>query len=117
ALRGALCDDAGRAAAEHRQRSLFHVRRRLQVVEPRQRFGGGIPAVPVDLCRDGNAALARAATRRRCWSPPLRRTPAQWAVNGALLGLTVVTLFPLVWMVAVSLMTPGEASTYPPPLV
>jgi multiple sugar transport system permease protein len=49
--------------------------------------------------------------------PALRRTPAQWAVNGALLGLVAITLFPLVWMLAVSFMTPGEASTYPPPLV
>ena len=47
----------------------------------------------------------------------MTRAPAQWAVNGALLGLAAVTLFPLVWMVAVSFMTPGEASTYPPPLV
>jgi len=38
-------------------------------------------------------------------------------VNGLLLGLAAVTLFPLVWMVAVSLMSPGEASTFPPPLL
>jgi multiple sugar transport system permease protein len=37
-------------------------------------------------------------------------------VNGLLLGMVVLTLFPLVWMVAVSLMAPGEASTFPPPL-
>ena len=65
ALRGAVRDDAGRAAAKHRERALLHVRRRLQVVEPRQRFGGRVPAVPVDLRRDRRAALARAATRRR----------------------------------------------------
>jgi multiple sugar transport system permease protein len=47
----------------------------------------------------------------------LRRSPAQWAVNGALLGLAAITVSPLVWMLAVSFMTPGEASTYPPPLV
>ncbi len=41
----------------------------------------------------------------------------QWAVNGALIAIAAVTLFPLAWMVAVSLMAPGEASTYPPPLV
>ena len=39
------------------------------------------------------------------------------AVNGALLAIAGVTLFPLVWMVSVSLMSAGEASTYPPPLV
>jgi len=38
-------------------------------------------------------------------------------VNGLLLAVTVVTLFPLLWMVSVSLMSPGEASSYPPPLV
>ncbi len=47
----------------------------------------------------------------------MTRLPAQLAVNGALLGIAAATLFPLVWMVAVSFMTPGEASTYPPPLV
>jgi multiple sugar transport system permease protein len=38
-------------------------------------------------------------------------------VNGLLLGAAMVTLFPLVWMVSVSLMSPGEASAFPPPLV
>ena len=38
-------------------------------------------------------------------------------VNGLLLGTAVVTLLPLLWMVSVSLMSPGEASTFPPPLV
>jgi multiple sugar transport system permease protein len=39
------------------------------------------------------------------------------AVNGALALLAVLTLFPLVWMVAASLMAPGEASNFPPPLL
>ena len=47
----------------------------------------------------------------------MKRLRAQAAVNGALLGIAAVTLFPLVWMVGVSLMAPGEAATYPPPLV
>jgi multiple sugar transport system permease protein len=38
-------------------------------------------------------------------------------VNGLLIGLTVVTLFPLLWMLSVSCMTPGAASTLPPPLL
>jgi multiple sugar transport system permease protein len=42
---------------------------------------------------------------------------ARIAINGSLAALAAVTLFPLVWMAAVSLMAPGEASTYPPPLV
>jgi multiple sugar transport system permease protein len=45
-----------------------------------------------------------------------RRLPAA-LVNGLLLGGATITLFPLVWMVSVSLMSPGEASTFPPPLV
>ena len=39
------------------------------------------------------------------------------AVNGALVGLAVVALFPLLWMFSVSFMQHGEASTYPPPLL
>jgi multiple sugar transport system permease protein len=38
-------------------------------------------------------------------------------VNGLLLGTAAVSLFPLLWMVSVSLMAPGEASTFPPPLL
>jgi multiple sugar transport system permease protein len=38
-------------------------------------------------------------------------------VNGLLLGAAAVTVFPLLWMVSVSLMSPGEASTFPPPLL
>jgi len=38
-------------------------------------------------------------------------------VNGLLLGTAVITLLPLLWMLSVSLMTPGEAGTFPPPLV
>jgi multiple sugar transport system permease protein len=38
-------------------------------------------------------------------------------VNGLLLAAAAATLLPLLWMVSVSLMSAGEASTYPPPLV
>jgi multiple sugar transport system permease protein len=38
-------------------------------------------------------------------------------VNGLLLGAAVLSLFPLLWMVSVSLMSPGEASTFPPRLL
>jgi multiple sugar transport system permease protein len=51
------------------------------------------------------------AIRRVTWSLPAV------LVNGLLLGMATVTLFPLVWMVSVSLMSPGEASTFPPPLL
>ncbi len=38
-------------------------------------------------------------------------------VNGLLAGLAFVSLFPLLWMLSVSFMSPGEASTLPPPLL
>ena len=47
----------------------------------------------------------------------MRRSLAAWLVNGSLAGVTLVTLAPLLWMVAVSLMSPGEASAFPPPLL
>jgi multiple sugar transport system permease protein len=45
--------------------------------------------------------------------PPL----AGLVVNGLLAGAAVVTVAPLLWMVSVSFMAPGEASAFPPPLV
>jgi multiple sugar transport system permease protein len=39
------------------------------------------------------------------------------AVNGALAVIAVLTLMPLLWMVSASLMAPGEASRFPPPLL
>ena len=38
-------------------------------------------------------------------------------VNGALALLAFFALFPLLWMLSVSFMLPGEASTLPPPLL
>jgi len=38
-------------------------------------------------------------------------------VNGLLLGLAVLSLAPLMWMLSVSFMQPGEASHFPPPLL
>jgi multiple sugar transport system permease protein len=46
-----------------------------------------------------------------------RRRGEAWVINGALIGASAIALFPLVWMVSVSLMSAGEASTSPPPLV
>ena len=39
------------------------------------------------------------------------------AINVALALIAALTLFPLAWMVSASLMAPGEASHYPPPLL
>ena len=41
---------------------------------------------------------------------------AMWIVNGLLAGLACVSLFPLVWMVSVSLMPAGASSTLPTPV-
>lgn len=47
----------------------------------------------------------------------MNRTLAAAIVNGLLLALAVLSLFPLVWMLSVSFMQPGEASHFPPPLL
>ena len=39
------------------------------------------------------------------------------AVNGLLVGLAAMSLFPLLWMVSVSFMPAGATSTLPPPLL
>lgn len=39
------------------------------------------------------------------------------AVNGTLFAIAALALFPLLWMASVSLMAPGEASRFPPPLL
>jgi multiple sugar transport system permease protein len=43
--------------------------------------------------------------------------PAAIVVNALLAGASAIALFPLLWMLAASFMAPGEASTYPPPLL
>ena len=47
----------------------------------------------------------------------MKRTLAAPIVNGLLIAVSVVTLFPLFWMVSTSLMPPGESTTFPPPLL
>jgi multiple sugar transport system permease protein len=47
----------------------------------------------------------------------IRRRVQAPLVNGLLLAAAAATLLPLLWMVSVSLMSPGEASSYPPPLL
>ena len=42
---------------------------------------------------------------------------AVWVVNGLLAGLAAVSIFPLLWMVSVSLMPAGASSTLPTPLI
>jgi multiple sugar transport system permease protein len=47
----------------------------------------------------------------------MKRSLVSLTVNMALALAALVTLFPLAWMVSASFMAPGEASTYPPPLL
>ena len=42
---------------------------------------------------------------------------APLVINGLLFGLAALSLIPLLWMLSVSLMQPGEASAFPPPLL
>ena len=61
------------------------------------------------------SATVSAADRPWAWRVIPR--PAAVVVNGLLAGAAAIALFPLLWMLAVSFMSPGEASAYPPPLV
>ena len=73
----------------------------------------------------GANQLPRGAAQRRepqAWGDPAGAAgpiprPAAVVVNGLLVGAAAIALFPLLWMVSVSFMSPGEASSYPPPLV
>jgi multiple sugar transport system permease protein len=47
----------------------------------------------------------------------MNRRLASMFVHGALIAGGVITLFPLLWMLSASVMTTGEASTFPPHLV
>jgi multiple sugar transport system permease protein len=47
----------------------------------------------------------------------VRRPGGAWLLNGALVALAVLTAAPLLWMVSASFMSPGESSTFPPPLL
>jgi multiple sugar transport system permease protein len=47
----------------------------------------------------------------------VRRPIETAAVNLALWAVGLLTLFPLLWMVSASFMAPGEASTFPPPML
>ncbi|MBP6338616.1 MAG: carbohydrate ABC transporter permease [Vitreoscilla sp.] len=48
---------------------------------------------------------------------PNRKTASTIAVNAGLAFMAFVAAAPLLWMVSVSLMPAGQASTYPPPLL
>ena len=46
-----------------------------------------------------------------------RRWISEAVLNVAVVGLVLITLFPLLWMVSVSFMSAGEAAAFPPPLL
>src|SRR5690606_20825360 len=112
AVRRTLRDVPGRPAAEHGERAVPDVRTGLQVVDPRHRVGGGLPAVRADRRRDQRPDVVRAPAGRR-----MKPLPAKLAVNAALVALAVVAAAPLLWMLSVSFMRPGEAAAFPPPLL
>ncbi|HEY2179434.1 MAG TPA: carbohydrate ABC transporter permease, partial [Caulobacteraceae bacterium] len=47
----------------------------------------------------------------------MKRRASVLIVNGLLALAAALALAPLVWMVSVSLMAPGEADSFPPPLL
>jgi multiple sugar transport system permease protein len=47
----------------------------------------------------------------------MSRRLARIALHTALTALAIVTIAPLAWMVSASLMSPGEANTFPPPFL
>jgi len=58
------------------------------------------------------------SSRNPSGNHPFGKNPLGFlAVNGALALLAAGTLFPLLWMLSVSFMAPGEAAQFPPPLL
>jgi multiple sugar transport system permease protein len=47
----------------------------------------------------------------------MKHPVASAVVNGLLIGIATVSVAPLLWMLSVSFMAAGEASTFPPPLL
>src|ERR1700681_2844542 len=82
------------------------------MLEPRRGLGGRVPAVRAYFSGYRHPAAPRALSRGR-----MNRRAAVLIVNGLLVGLAVIALFPLLWMVSVSFMPTGAASTLPPPLL
>src|SRR5947207_2394761 len=112
ALRRAVRHDPGRPGEQHAQRRPPHVRGRVPLVEHGLRRRGRLRAV-----RDHPAAYARPAPPARAGGHTVRRRVQTFAVHGVLVAAAVLTVLPLVWMVAASLMPTGEASAVPPRLV
>src|SRR3990167_7561273 len=80
------------------------------MVEPRVGRCRGLPAVPLHSRGDFGPASARQEGRR---DMNLRR----WSITLLAALVTLVTVAPLLWMLSVSFMAPGEAAQFPPPLL
>ena len=98
----------GGPGALDRHRALLHVRRGLQMVEPRVGLGGRLHPLPVHPRGDVRAVEDRQESGRDM----IRR----YALTGFTALVTLIVLMPLMWMVSVSFMAPGEAAVFPPPL-
>src|SRR3546814_8078514 len=68
-----------------------------------------VPSLPLHPDRHAGAAPAREARGRDL----MRR----WTVTLLAAFVALVTIAPLLWMVSVSFMAPGEAARVPPPLL
>src|SRR5262249_52282731 len=112
-LRRALRDDGGRSSARHRHDRAADVRAGLPLVAhgPRERDLVRAVRAHAGLDRGADLAAARAAGGR------MRRPGGALLLNAALVALAVLTAAPLLWMVSASFMSPGESSTFPPPLL
>ncbi len=93
-----------------RQRALLHVRGRLQVVEPRPRLRDRVHPVRAHSRRHARAAARDARARGAGMNVGANARGARWIVNGLLIAGAAFALFPLLWMLSVSFMQPGEAS-------
>ena len=49
--------------------------------------------------------------------PAVTSRTETWLIHGVLVAAAVIAVFPLAWMISVSVMAPGEASASPPPLL
>src|SRR5207237_471846 len=112
-VRRALRHDPGRTGEQHAQRRPPHVRGGLPLVEHGLRRRRRLRAL-----RDHR--LAHAGRARAPAAPAggaMRRTVQAVALHGVLAFGAALTLLPLLWMLAASLMPAGEASAVPPRLV
>ncbi len=114
ALRRAVRHDAGRPAAEHASACV------LLMYEEGFRWwnlgsAAAIAFVLFVIMLGRHAASSCGCARERAHEAAGSR--GRWSARRCCSAGALVTLAPLLWMVSASLMPPGEASTFPPPLL